>query len=261
MDVPQAQLLLAPAHWQRISFLSDVHLQASEPATRAAWEAAVRGCTSDALFILGDLFEVWVGDDSAEQTDAFEAHALAVLRHCSAQRPVYLIHGNRDFLFGHKAALRGGVQLLPDPTVFTWGQTRTLLSHGDALCVDDLPYQAFRAQVRHSDWQQRFLAQPLPTRRDQAAAMRASSEAKKQNTGYVDLDWPTAKRWMHEAQATLLIHGHTHRPAYEQDGALARLVLSDWDAQASPPRAEMVELTLSKDQRALNIERRPVPAA
>jgi UDP-2,3-diacylglucosamine hydrolase len=263
MDVPQAhllpvpaQVLQAPKHWQRVSFLSDVHLQASQAATLAAWEDAVRQCDADALFILGDLFEVWIGDDSALQTDSFEAHCLEVLRSCSAQRPVYFMHGNRDFLFGPTAAERSGVELLQDPTLLAWGQTRTLLSHGDALCVDDLPYQAFRAQVRHSEWQAKFLAQPLQARRDQAAAMRSRSEANKQTATYVDVDWPTAENWLSAAHAQLLVHGHTHQPAHEQHGQLARLVLSDWEAQSQPARLEMVDLRLSNDQASLHITRR-----
>jgi len=256
MNVPQATLLQLPAHWQRVALLSDVHLQASEPQTLAAWEKALHNCTADALFILGDLFEVWVGDDSALEPGSFEAYGLEVLRQCSAQRAVYFMHGNRDFLFGPQAAALSGVQLLQDPTVLAWGQTRTLLTHGDTLCVDDLPYLAFRTQVRHSDWQNRFLAQPLQARRDQAAAMRAKSEANKQNAGYVDVDWPTAQTWLQAAHAKLLIHGHTHKPAHEQHGAYERLVLSDWEAQAKPARLDMVELTLSENQASMNITRR-----
>lgn len=257
MALPQATFteLTAPAHWRSVSLLSDVHLQASAPATLAAWEQALQNCTADALFILGDLFEVWVGDDAALEAGSFEAHCLQVLRACSAQRPTYFMHGNRDFLLGRQAANLGGLQLLSDPTVLVWGHTRSLLTHGDALCVDDLPYQAFRQQVRHSDWQEKFLTQPLHERRAQAAAMRARSEANNLKS-YVDVDKPTAEHWLHAAKAQLLIHGHTHKPTLDKLGADERLVLSDWEAIAQPARLEMVELHLREDLASLQITRR-----
>ncbi len=258
MALPQAAFteLAAPAHWRSVSLLSDVHVQVSEPATLAAWEQALHHCTADALFILGDLFEVWVGDDAALEAASFEAHCLQVLRACSAQRPTFFMHGNRDFLFGPQAAAQSGLQILSDPTVLVWGHTRTLLTHGDTLCVDDLPYQAFRQQVRHSDWQEKFLAQPLQERRAQAAAMRARSEANKQVAGYVDVDKPTAEQWLKDAKAPLLIHGHTHKPTHDKLGALERIVLSDWEANAQPARLEMVDLRLNEDQASLQITRR-----
>jgi UDP-2,3-diacylglucosamine hydrolase len=255
MALPFSELN-APASCRRLAFLSDVHLQVTEGATLAAWEQALHHCQADALFILGDLFEVWVGDDAALEANSFEAHCLQVLRTCSAQRPVYFMHGNRDFLLGPQAAALSGMHLLDDPTVLVWGHTRTLLTHGDALCVDDLPYQAFRQQVRHSDWQQTFLAQPLHERRAQAAAMRSRSEANKQTAGTTDVDKPTAQAWLHAAQAQLLIHGHTHQPTLEKSGAMQRLVLSDWEATAQPARLEMVELTLGENEVSLQIERK-----
>ena len=264
MQIPVFFELQAAPHWREVALLSDVHLQPGEPKTAQAWEKALASCTADALFILGDLFEVWVGDDADND---FERHCLEVLHRCSTQRAVYLMHGNRDFLFGQHAAQRAGVQLLADPTVLVWGDTRTLLTHGDALCVDDLPYQTFRAEVRTDAWQTRFLSQPLSERRALAAAMRAQSESQKK---IVDIDRPTAEAWLQAAQASLLIHGHTHQPCYEKWSdrgkgnatSQARLVLSDWHADAKTPRLEMVSLRRSTQHAgALDISRQPLPRA
>lgn len=246
--LPQAQLLQAPAHWRSIEVLSDVHLQASEPANFAAWQGALQACQADALFILGDLFEVWVGDDTLDERDSFESRCVAVLRACSAQRPVYLMHGNRDFLFGQAAAQHAGVELLSDPTVLLWGHTRTLLTHGDALCIDDAPYQAFRAQVRQASWQTAFLALPLAQRREMAAQMRAQSASHKQQAKFVDVDLALAAQWLNAAQASTLIHGHTHQPQHQAWGHYQRHVLSDWDASTQKPRLQMMRLSLDQDQ-------------
>ena len=261
MQIPAFFELQAAPHWQEVALLSDIHLHPSEPETAAAWDKALTSCTADALFILGDLFEVWVGDDA---DDDFERHCLEVLHRCSTQRAVYLMHGNRDFLFGQQAAQRAGVQLLADPTVLVWGNTRTLLTHGDALCVDDLPYQTFRTEVRSDAWQTRFLSQPLSERRALAAAMRAQSESQKK---IVDIDRPTSEAWLQAAQASLLVHGHTHQPCYEKwsdkgnghANSHARLVLSDWDAKAKPARLEMVSLRRSTQHpRALDFVRQAI---
>lgn len=251
---PPLSELIAPAHWQEVALLSDVHLQASEAATFQAWQTALLGCQADAVFILGDLFEVWVGDDAA-QGQTFEAACLALLRSVSAQRPVYLMHGNRDFLLGAQAAAQAGLHLLADPTVLVWGQTRTLLTHGDALCVGDVPYQTFRQQVRSTDWQQRFLAQPLQVRRAQAAAMRQRSEANKQHAGYADIDLPTAQAWLQAARSACLIHGHTHQPSHDQWDGVERWVMSDWDALATPARGELLTLRLSTEPGRLQVQR------
>jgi UDP-2,3-diacylglucosamine hydrolase len=244
---PRFAELQAPAHWRVVDFISDLHLQLAEPATVAAWERYLARTRADAVFILGDLFEVWVGDDGQQADDAearFEHHCLQVLRATAAARAVYFLHGNRDFLFGEASARGAGLTLLEDPTVLDFGGQRWLLSHGDALCLDDREYLQFRAQVRTHAWQQAFLSQSLAARRAVARGLRQQSEARKRSgMPYADVDAALARDWLLAAAATTLIHGHTHQPADHALGAgLQRCVLSDWDAAAMPPRAEVLRL-------------------
>ena len=229
--------------WQHLSFISDVHLQASQEATFKAWCAALQNLQTDALFILGDLFEVWVGDDILDAPEgSFERQCCAVLREVVDRLPVYWMVGNRDFLWGEKAALHSGMQTLPDPCVVDTAQERLLLSHGDALCIADTAYQAFRRQVRSADWQTDFLSQPLQQRLKVARDLRAQSEALKQTqTTWVDVDDAAALACLQQHQATLMIHGHTHQPAaHDLSDTHQRWVLSDWDAQATPARAQIL---------------------
>ena len=245
--VPQAQELVAPSHWRTVDFISDLHLQASEPATVAAWQNYLRTTPADALFILGDLFEVWVGDDALDEPGSFEAQACALLHAASQRLALFFMHGNRDFLIGKHVARCTGATLLHDPTVLVWHDQRLLLSHGDALCLDDVDYQRFRIQARSAGWQRNFLVQPLAERRAQARAMRAQSEARKQAAeAYADVDGPSALAWLQAAGAHTLVHGHTHRPAeHVLAPGFQRLVLSDWDATAQPPRLELLRLSIA----------------
>lgn len=199
---------------------------------------------ADALFILGDLFEAWVGDDVAD-APGFEADCAAVLQATAQRLPVFFVAGNRDFLVGARLAQSTGITLLPDPTVFAFGHRRWLLTHGDALCLDDAEYLAFRAMVRAPRWQQDFLALPLEKRRAIARGMRAGSEElKRGNHVYADVDTPAALAWLHAAGATTLVHGHTHKPAeHALDAKHDRIVLSDWDADAHPPRLQALRIT------------------
>jgi UDP-2,3-diacylglucosamine hydrolase len=240
---PAAQELVAPAHWRDVEFISDLHLQASQPATVAAWRAYMEGVQADALFILGDLFEAWIGDDSAAEP-GFEAECAQVLWETSRRLPVFFLHGNRDFLLGAAMAERSGLQLLADPTLFVFGATRWLLSHGDALCLDDVDYQAFRRQVRNPAWQAAVLARPLAERRVMARALRSESEnLKRGDMVYADVDHAAALQWLADAGADHLLHGHTHRPGEQAMAAThRRIVLSDWDAEAQPPRAEALRV-------------------
>ncbi|HEY9224022.1 MAG TPA: UDP-2,3-diacylglucosamine diphosphatase [Variovorax sp.] len=234
--------LVAPAAWHTVDLLSDLHLQADEPATFEAWRGYLETTPADALFILGDLFEVWVGDDAAA-LPGFEAQCAGLLRAASLRRPIFFMHGNRDFLVGPDFAARCGLTLLDDPTVLVLHGERWLLSHGDALCLADTDYLRFRAQVRTPAWQQQFLSQPLEERRTLARSMRARSEERKAAPGMVwaDVDADAAREWLDRAQARTLIHGHTHRPAEHALGdGLRRIVLSDWDAAAHPPRAQVL---------------------
>ena len=201
------------------------------------------GLQTDALFILGDLFEAGVGDEAA-QVAGFEQQCADVLRHTAQRLPVFFLAGNRDFLVGDGLARATGLTLLPDPTVFAFGTKRWLLSHGDALCLADTEYLAFRAQVRQPAWQQAFLAQPLAARQQVARGMRAESEQlKRTGRDYADVDTTAALQWLQAAGAQVLVHGHTHKPAeHALDPTHRRIVLSDWDAAAVPPRLEALRL-------------------
>lgn len=249
--------LAAAPDWQQVDFISDLHVQADLPHTVSAWHRYLQGTPAQAVFILGDLFEVWVGDDAAVP-GSFEAACAHSLHEAARQRPLYFVHGNRDFLLGPAFARQAGLTLLPDPTVLSWQGQRLLLSHGDALCLADRPYMQFRQQVRQASWQAQFLAQPLSARLAQARALRAQSEARKQSAqgGYADADTALSLAWLQAAQAQTLIHGHTHRP---QDHVLApglrRVVLSDWDGHAQPPRAQVLRLHRPEPGQALRLER------
>lgn len=242
--VPRFEELAAPSHWRTVDFISDLHLQPGDPATVAAWQQYLHSTSADAVFMLGDLFEVWVGDDALAEVGSFEAECATVLHTVAQQRALFFLPGNRDFLFGASAAQRCSLRLLSDPSVLQWGQQRYLLSHGDALCVDDVDYQRFRAVARSPAWQAQFLAQPLAQRRTQAREMRQASEARKQPAAfYADVDSASAITWLQAANAKTLIHGHTHRPAeHGLAPGLSRWVLTDWDMAAQLPRAEVLRL-------------------
>jgi UDP-2,3-diacylglucosamine hydrolase len=243
--------LIAPPVWRSVDVVSDLHLQPQEGATLRAWQDYLRATPADAVFILGDLFEVWVGDDAADEP-GFEQAALRDLRAAAAQRPLHFLHGNRDFLLGEAFARAAGLRLLAEPTVLIFAGQRWLLSHGDLLCLEDTDYLAFRAQVRAPAWQAALLAQPLAQRRALARDIRTRSEARKADPRMVwaDVDAQAARDWLHEAQATTLIHGHTHKPAtHDLDEGLRRIVLSDWHAEAEPPRAQVLRLTAEGPQR------------
>ena len=246
---PQCTQLAAAPHWRVVDCISDLHLQASEVATFDAWARYLHDTPADAVFMLGDLFEVWVGDDAADEPGSFEARCAEVLRSAAQQRTLYFMHGNRDFLVGRHFLDSVGVTLLDDPTVLHFGGQRWLLSHGDALCLGDVDYLRFRAQVRGADWQQQFLAQPLAARRALARQIRDASESRKRTGApYADVDTGAARAWLQAAQATTLIHGHTHHPARHGLGVdasgqpLQRVVMSDWDLATAPPRADLLRL-------------------
>ena len=258
--------LHAPAHWRVVDFISDLHLQASEPLTVLAWKNYLQATRADAVFMLGDLFEVWVGDDGLDSEDEdarFERDCIAVMQAAGAQRALYFLHGNRDFLLGTAAAQRARCTLLADPTTLVFGGQHWLLSHGDALCLGDREYMAFRAQVRTETWQQTFLAQPLAQRRQIARGLRQHSEERKRSgVTYADVDAPLAREWLQKAQAHTLIHGHTHRPADHVLGPdLMRHVLSDWDLAAEPARAEVLRLQIPSHGASPAVQRLPLADA
>jgi len=216
-------------------FISDLHLSPDTPAATETLLQFLRekATAADALYVLGDLFEYWIGDEGLAQPFAQEV-AAAFLALKKSGIPVYFMHGNRDFLVGERFALASGMKLLPDPTVVDLYGTPTLLMHGDTLCSDDVEYQKFRAMVRNPDWQQAFLAKPLEVRVRLAREVRGQSEQAKQVKEMTIMDVsPTA---VDDAFRThgyaRLIHGHTHRPArheHKVDGnGCERWVLADW---------------------------------
>ncbi len=239
-----AQFHADPA-WKTIDLLSDVHLHADQPRTFAAWRDHLLGTPADAVLMLGDLFEVWVGDDARH--GRFEAECLAVLQAASHQRVLAFLPGNRDFLVGDMLLAEAGVRRLADPTVLLAFGERFLLTHGDALCLADTDYQRFRAEVRGADWQTAFLALPLDERQRQARAMRDASavrQAAMPAEQWSDVDNGAAAGWLAQANARIMVHGHTHRPAlHALPGGGCRHVLGDWDFEATPPRARALRLT------------------
>ena len=195
------------------------------------------------MFILGDLFEVWVGDDM--RSLPFEQRCMEVMADAASHRCLAFMAGNRDFLLGAAMLRDCGAIALPDPTALSaWGR-HLLLSHGDALCLDDAPYQAFRAEVRGAAWQATFMGRPLPERLEIARAIRRASASRPQfdGDGAIDVDAAEAVRWMHAMGAFEMVHGHTHRPGSELLApGFKRHVLSDWDLD-SGSRAEVLRLT------------------
>ncbi|MEN9627560.1 MAG: UDP-2,3-diacylglucosamine hydrolase LpxH, partial [Pseudomonadota bacterium] len=200
---------------------------------------------ADAICLLGDVFEAWVGDDARSQP--FEQNLTQVMAQASAIRPVCFMPGNRDFLVGPDLCAAAGMTPIADPTLLeAWGG-RWVLCHGDALCLDDAPYQAFRAQVRSAAWQQAFLNRPLPERLMLAKEMRRRSRERHaaEPEGSGDLDVAACRQLLQQAGARVLLNGHTHRPAHHDLGdGLSREVLSDWDLDdEAHPRAEVLRLS------------------
>ncbi len=238
---------IAPPHWRAIDFISDLHLSEHTPGTRAALAHYLSHTAADAVFLLGDIFEVWIGDDARHQPD--EAALLALLRQASARTPLFFMAGNRDFLLGSAAAKDAGLTRLADPCVLQAFGQRLLLSHGDAWCLEDRDYQAFRAQVRAAPWQQAFLAQPLDERRRIARGLRERSMAQKAGVAdrpelWADLDADAVRQALQARSCEWLIHGHTHRPArHALGGGQHRDVLSDWDLDHAPLRADVLRLS------------------
>lgn len=221
-------------------FISDLHLDASRPGITGLFERWMAGDdvrSADALYILGDLVEAWIGDDDDAELPARIASATRAV--ADAGVPIYFIAGNRDFLLGEAFARRSGLTLLQDGTVHTIQGRPTLLMHGDVLCTDDVAYQAVRQQVRQPAWAAQVLAMPLDARRAFAAKAREDSRAHTGSTmeTIMDVNPDAVAEAMRGAGVTRLIHGHTHRPAihrFELDGKAAeRIVLGDWYEQGS----------------------------
>jgi len=216
-------------------FVSDLHLSPERPRiNQVFFDFADRtAARAGAVYILGDLFEYWIGDD--DLADAFNASvADALLRLSGKGVALHFMHGNRDVLVGQAFAARCGAKLISDPTLLDLHGTRTLVMHGDTLCTDDIEYQKFRAYAHDPGNQRRFLSQPLAERRKQMLDMRAESEKSKQGKSaeIMDVAQAAVERALREHGYPRLIHGHTHRPArhvHTVDGhSCERWVLNDW---------------------------------
>lgn len=229
-------------------FISDLHLDPARPEITALFLAFLDGeaRTADALYILGDLFESWVGDDDPSEAGAEVATALATLAETGV--PVAFMHGNRDFLVDHDYARRAGMNLLPDPAVVDLYGRPVLLTHGDLLCTGDVEYQAVRNQVRDPRWQAQMLAQPLPARlafaqqaRDASQARAAALRGAGTMESVTDVAPATVDEWFVRYGVDTMIHGHTHRPATHSlcvgHRDCRRIVLGDWFEQGSVLRA------------------------
>ena len=220
-------------------FISDLHLDPEHPTITALFLEFLetRAPGADALYILGDLFEVWIGDDD---TGLMNGAVTRGLHACAAGgTPVYVMHGNRDFLLGQQFAAQAGCTLLDDPACIDLYGTPTLLMHGDLLCTDDTEYMAFRDMVRNPQWQAELLAKPLNERRQIAAGMRQCS---REQTGgkpeaIMDVNPQAVQQAMSGHGVQRLIHGHTHRPAIHAltvaGKPAQRIVLGDWFEQGS----------------------------
>ncbi len=221
--------------------ISDLHLDPERPDITALFGRFIdeEARHADALYILGDLFEAWVGDDDPSAAGAFVEAKLRGL--ADAGIPVYFVRGNRDFLLGADYARRAGATILPDPAVVMLYGTPTLILHGDLLCTDDTAYQQFRAQTREPRWQAQFLSQPLAARLAFAEQARAASKArygelvsKGMAETIGDVSPATVREWFTRYGVHRMIHGHTHRPAIHDEGdGNIRIVLGDWYEQGS----------------------------
>lgn len=216
-------------------FISDLHLEESRPDITEAFLGFLDGTASgvDQLYILGDFFEAWIGDD--ERTPLQEQIAAALRKLRDSGTDIFLMHGNRDFLIGEDFCERAGATLLDDPTVIDLHGIPTLLMHGDSLCTADVEYQKFRANMRNPQWQQMILQRPLKDRQQMARQLREISMAKNQGKEefIMDVTPEEVVKDMEKHGVQRLIHGHTHRPAVHEltaNGSPAkRIVLGDWD--------------------------------
>ncbi|OXY82953.1 UDP-2,3-diacylglucosamine diphosphatase [Oceanimonas doudoroffii] len=231
-------------------FIADLHLSPGRPDITHAFLAFMRDEAphADALYVLGDLFEFWIGDD---EPSVLNRQVAAAFRACSqGGTPVYYIHGNRDFMIGRRFAAEAGMTLLPEHQVIDLYGTPTLIMHGDSLCTDDAGYQRFRRITRLGWLQWLFLRLPLKKRMGIAEGIRGRSARSKQEKSLtiMDVNQGEVERQLRNAGVQRLVHGHTHRPAIHEfalDGQPAqRLVLGDWYTQGSVLRIGPAEAEL-----------------
>jgi UDP-2,3-diacylglucosamine hydrolase len=236
-------------------FISDLHLDAGQPeiAEQFLEFLKIEAVSADALYILGDLFESWVGDDDPNAHYAEVKTAIRTLTDLGI--PVYFMHGNRDFMIGEDFAAETGVTLLPENYVLDINGTQVLLTHGDALCTDDVEYQAVRTMTRNPEWQMMMMQKPLAERQAFAAQARAASIAhgKTIDNEISDVNADAVDASFREHGVLLMLHGHTHRPAVHQllvaGKEAKRIVLGDWYSQGSVVRWEVSGPILSAMER------------
>ncbi len=214
-----------------ILFISDLHLDQGRPEVTEQFVTFLqtRAVEARVLYIMGDLFEVWLGDDDPAEEFSTVFSALQAL---SQTRRCYFMHGNRDFLIGSQLAKKLGFEILDDPTVTEFDGQRVGLMHGDLLCTDDVDYQNFRQLVRNPEWQQQLLAKSLTERKAIAAQLRQESGAAMSDKSYqiMDVNQQSVLQTFDELGIDILIHGHTHRPAIHELGEKRqRIVLGDWN--------------------------------
>ena len=249
-SVGEDSTLVAPESWRAIDFLSDLHLAEDTPLTFDALAGHLAHSSADAVFILGDLFETWIGDDMADR--GFEQRCIGVLKEAASRLTVGFMAGNRDFLLGDALLAHNAVVRLADPTVISAFGIRVMVSHGDALCIDDTAYQRYRRVVRRKGMQKVFLSLPFGLRRSIGRAIRrrggvAAKAHRVPGRAAVDLDTAASLRWLQHADAQTFVHGHTHAPStHAMAAGVDRHVLSDWDLDAvHSPRAEVLRWTPS----------------
>ena len=212
-------------------FISDIHLSKDTPHLTDAFKAFLNkskeACTH--LFILGDLFEIWIGDD--DDNPFIQDIKKALINFTSDGPETFLMHGNRDFLIGETFANEVGISLLPDPYTLNINSMKTILSHGDFLCTDDADYIEFRNKVRSKEWQKDFLSKDVDERNEIANSLRSGSKdaTSKKSLDITDANIETVNNFIEKNKPDIFIHGHTHRPKIHEHNSTKRLVLGDWN--------------------------------
>ena len=235
---------------QKAIFISDLHLQPALPETTRVFLdfLQTQGKQSERLYILGDLFEYWAGDDDMD-SEYLKTVIGAIRALADSGTDIFWICGNRDFLTGNRFLEATGAKALPEPAVIDLAGKKIALAHGDAQCTDDQAYMQFRTMVRNPLWQKQFLGMPLAQRKALIAGMREDSQKgnREKSAKMMDVNAAAVDELFAQTGATVLIHGHTHHPGDHihprKDGECTRLVLSDWNLDAAPKRGDWIVLT------------------
>ena len=238
-------------------FVSDVHLNPGLPKTTTAFLQFLKteGKQTQQLYLLGDLFEYWVGDD--DLNDPYNQSIAEALRELSvAGVQLFWIAGNRDFLVGEEFAAWTGMQCLLDPSIITISGKKMVICHGDAQCTDDIGYMQFRKQVRDPQWQANFLSLPLLQRKNIVQGMRESSKSEQshKDMAIMDVNHDAIDALFLSSGCDYLIHGHTHRPALHVQQGKSRYVLPDWDCETTPPRGGWIAINAQGDIQRVSLD-------